>query len=122
MPDDTVVSRELYDDAEAECGRLRQILRWCAGRIPAADLPTLQKMFDDAAVPDPTDDLESDIARAQTLVAQLAAQLTPVLTRKVPRGWDAATQALLDQARTFRPTNPLLRPTIQGVARNDQLH
>lgn len=117
MGNASVVSRELYDDAEEENGRLRTIIRWCAARIPPADLPTLRAMFDDGAVPDATDELEADIATVQKLMLQLASQIEPVVsTRKVPKGWDVKTEALLEQARAYEPKNPLLRPTIKGVS------
>lgn len=117
MPDDTV-SRDLYDDAEAECERLRQIIRWCAERLPAEHHPALQALFDDAVVPDPTDDLEVDLARAQALMRKLVEQLHPVFyTRKLPKGWLDVTQDLFVQVNAFKPSHPLLRPTIQGVTR-----
>lgn len=103
--------QSLYDDAEAENGRLRAIIRWCAPQLPAARLAEMQAMFDDAAIPDATDELEADLQRARRLALGLADLVEPVMqTRKVPRGWDAKVEALLEQVRGFEPKNPILRP------------
>ena len=103
-------AQALYAEAEDENTRLRAIIRWCAPRLPVDDHPTLQKMFDDDAFPDATDELEADLQRARRLALGLADLVEPVLqTRKVPRGWNAKAAALLGQARGFKPTNPILR-------------
>lgn len=109
-------TKELYEQAEAENDQLRRIIRWCADRLPTTALPTLRAMFDGACVPDVTDDLEAEFARLHALALQLSAQIEPVVaTRKVPRGWDDKTTALLEQARAFTTAHALLRPTGDGL-------
>jgi hypothetical protein len=103
--------KTLYEEAEAENTRLRAIIRWCAPQLPTERLPELQAKFDDATVPDATDDLEADVQRAQRLALRLAALVEPVLqTRRVPKGWDEKVEALLEEVRGFEPKNPILRP------------
>lgn len=102
--------KELYEDSEDENTRLRNIVRWCASRIPLSDLAALRAMFNDACVPDTTDDLEADLESARTLALRLAELIEPIIaTRKVKPGWDAKVEALLEQVREFEPKHSILR-------------
>lgn len=102
-----------YEMAEAENDRLRAVVRWCATRIPPDEVPALRALFDDACVPDGIDDAEAERDAARGLALRLGELVEPVVaSRRVPKGWDAKVEAVLERIRAFAPKRPALRPEL----------